>query len=143
MVEGLVRRAAAERVYEKYGSELSGYSGKQIEDIRAEFKRADDNVRKLSRKAPRSELIAKAKPPSGNSRGRVADYAEMWLLEHLAGQRRIRVPLRDIARRAGHALLELKPSWIMSPSNSLQKGFPYFVGLVDGFRVWTACLSRR
>jgi len=115
MVEGLVRRAAAERVYEKYGAELSGYSGKQIEDMRAEFKHADDNVRKLSRKALRSELIAKARPATGNSRGRVADYAEMGLLEHLAGQRRIRVPLRDITRRSGRALLELKPCWIMSP----------------------------
>ncbi|MBY5651777.1 DUF4011 domain-containing protein [Rhizobium leguminosarum] len=115
MVESLVRRAAAERVYGTYGSELSGYSGKQIEDIRAEFKHADDNVRKLSRKALRSELISKARPATGNSRGRVADYAEMGLLEHLAGQRRIRVPLRDITRRAGRALLELKPCWIMSP----------------------------
>ena len=39
----------------------------------------------------------------------------MGLLEHLANQRRIRVPLRDITRRAGRALLELKPCWIMSP----------------------------
>ncbi len=115
MVEALVRRAAAERVYDKYGSELAGYSGKQLEDIRAEFKHADDNVRKLSRKALRSELIAGARPASGNSRGRVADYSEMGLLEHLANQRRIRVPLRDITRRAGRALLELKPCWIMSP----------------------------
>ncbi len=114
-VEALVRRAAAERVYRQYGGELSQFSGKQLEDLRAEFKHADDNVRRLSRKALRSELIENARPALGTSRGRVGDFAEMGLLEYLAGQKRIRVPLRDITRRAGRALLELKPCWIMSP----------------------------
>ncbi|MEH6691127.1 MAG: DUF4011 domain-containing protein [Pseudorhizobium pelagicum] len=114
-VEALLYRAAAGRVYALHGRELSSYSGKDIDILRSRLKRLDDDIRVLSRKALRSELISASRPPAGTSRGRVGDYTEMGLLEHLVDQKKIRVPVRDITRRAGRALLALKPVWMMSP----------------------------
>ena len=69
----------------------------------------------LSRQALRAQLLTQFRPPSGVSRGRVADLTEMGLLHHLIDQKKIRVPVRDITRRAGAALQALKPVWMMSP----------------------------
>ncbi|MDA5641495.1 MULTISPECIES: DUF4011 domain-containing protein [Agrobacterium] len=114
-VEALLRRVAAGRVYEKYGRELVNYSGRQLEALRSRLKSLDDEITLLSRKALRHQLISGSRPPAGNARGRVAEYTEMGLLEHLAGQKKIRVPVRDVTKRAGRALLALKPCWMMSP----------------------------
>lgn len=113
--EALLRRASASRVYERYGRELANYSGRQIEALRERLKSLDDDITLLSRKALRHQLTTGSRPPSGNSRGRVAEYTEMGLLEHLVDQKKIRVPVRDITKRAGRALLSLKPCWMMSP----------------------------
>ncbi|WP_442866786.1 AAA domain-containing protein [Agrobacterium sp. ST15.13.015] len=114
-VEALLRRVAAGRVYEKYGRELVNYSGRQLEALRSRLKSLDDEITLLSRKALRHLLISGSRPPAGNARGRVAEYTEMGLLEHLAGQKKIRVPVREVTKRAGRALLALKPCWMMSP----------------------------
>ncbi|MDM9621105.1 DUF4011 domain-containing protein [Rhizobium sp. S96] len=113
--EAILRRASAARVYAKYGNELANYSGRQLESLRARLKSLDDEITLLSRTALRHQLISRSRPPAGNSRGRVGDYTEMGLLDHLVGQKKIRVPVRDITKRAGRALLTLKPCWMMSP----------------------------
>lgn len=113
--EALLRRASAARVYAKYGQELVNYSGRHLDALRQRLKSLDDEITLLSRKALRHQLTTGSRPPAGSARGRVADYTEMGLLEHLAGQKKIRVPVRDITRRAGRALLSLKPCWMMSP----------------------------
>ncbi len=113
--EALLRRASAARVYAKYGRELVNYSGRNLDALRQRLKSLDDEITLLSRRALRHQLTTGSRPPAGSARGRVADYTEMGLLEHLAGQKKIRVPVRDITRRAGRALLSLKPCWMMSP----------------------------
>ncbi|WP_438748241.1 DUF4011 domain-containing protein [Pararhizobium sp. O133] len=113
--EALMRRNSAGRVYEKFGRELVGYSGRDIEGLRHQLKKLDDEITLLSRKALRYQLIRNPSPPNGVTRGRVAELTEMGLLEHLSGQKKIRVPVREITRRASRALLALKPCWMMSP----------------------------
>ncbi|AUW46840.1 DUF4011 domain-containing protein [Rhizobium leguminosarum] len=113
--EALLRRASAARVYAKYGRELVNYSGRQLDSLRERLKSLDDDITVLSRKALRHQLTTGPSPPAGNARGRVAEFTEMGLLEHLAGQKKIRVPVRDITRRAGRSLQALKPCWMMSP----------------------------
>lgn len=115
VLQALINRTAAERVYRYFGRGLHEYSGVRMDDLRKKLKIADDEVRSLSRKALRAELIAESRPPSGISRGRVSDFTEMGLIEHLADKRRIRQPVREIMSKAAHALLALKPCWIMSP----------------------------
>jgi hypothetical protein len=114
-IEALLRRASAERVYGRYGKELSDYSGKELDVLRAQLKSLDDEIRILSRRALRAQLLTQFRPPAGISRGRVGDLTQMGLIEHLIEQRKIRVPVRDITRRAGAALQALKPVWMMSP----------------------------
>ncbi|ULJ72984.1 DUF4011 domain-containing protein [Rhizobium gallicum] len=113
--EALLRRASAARVYMRYGRELVNYSGRQLDSLRERLKSLDDDIMLLSRKALCHQLTTGQRPPAGNARGRVAEFTEMGLLEHLAGQKKIRVPVRDITKRAGRALLALKPCWMMSP----------------------------
>ncbi|MER9612174.1 DUF4011 domain-containing protein [Mesorhizobium sp. M0312] len=114
-LQALINRASAERIYRYYGRGLHEYSGVRMDELRKTLKAADDEVRSLSRKALRAELIAESRPASGISRGRVGDFTEMGLIEHLADKRRIRQPVREIMRKAARALLDLKPCWIMSP----------------------------
>jgi transcription elongation GreA/GreB family factor len=113
--EALLRRASAGRVYKKYGSELVNYSGRNLEALRLQLKKLDDEITSMSRKELRCQLLRGQRPPAGISRGRVGELTEMGLLELLAGQKRVRVPVRDITRRASRALLALKPCWMMSP----------------------------
>ncbi len=98
----------------KYGPELSWLFGKQIEDIRATKRRRRQRQEAVTQ-GSQVGTHREGKASDGKTRAAVLPIMLSWGAEHLAGQRRIRVPLRDITRRAGRALLELKPCWIMSP----------------------------
>ena len=58
----------------------------------------------------------KRKPPQGVRRGLVRDYTEMGLINHLTQGERRKVPsIRKLLTRAGDAIRELKPFFMMSP----------------------------
>src|SRR5205814_1035257 len=54
-------------------------------------------------------------PPAGHHSVRVDEKTEMKLLEHLIPQQRPRIPVRQMLRRAGRAIQELKPCFMMGP----------------------------
>jgi transcription elongation GreA/GreB family factor len=114
-ITALLYRSSAERVYDYFGGELRHYSGLRIEDLRSQMKDADEKVIELSRSLLRANLIDAAKPPQGVARGRVSEFTESALLDHLSDLKKISVPVRDIIRRSFQAIQELKPCWMMSP----------------------------
>jgi hypothetical protein len=61
------------------------------------------------------ECLSLADPPAGTSGTRVADKTEMELLKLLIPQQLPRVPVRQMLRRAGKAIQELKPCFMMGP----------------------------
>jgi transcription elongation GreA/GreB family factor len=60
-------------------------------------------------------VFAAAKPPRGNGIGRKSTWTEMALLENEVSKKQRFISVRDLTHRAGRALLELKPCWMMSP----------------------------
>lgn len=115
ILEAVIHRAMARRVYELHGSILNKYPGSRLDELRASVAKLDRDIIKLSRLQLRSNLARTAKPPAGNSVGRKSDLTEMALLSNEISKKTKFLPVRDLTRRAGRALLELKPCWMMSP----------------------------
>ena len=115
MLEAVIFRAMAVRVYALHGSTFGRYPGAKLDELRGTLARLDREIIKLSRKQLRSSLVRSARPPDGNSVGKKSDLTELALLSHEVTKKTKHPPVRDLTRRAGRALLELKPCWMMSP----------------------------
>ena len=78
-----------------------------------------------SRAVLRAKVKASAKPPYGIGVGKKSAWTELALIENETSKKQRYIPVRDLTRRAGKALLELKPCWMMSPlavAQYLEKG---------------------
>ncbi|WP_158672361.1 MULTISPECIES: DUF4011 domain-containing protein [Devosia] len=115
ILEAVIYRAMAMRVYDLHGSRLAKYPGKKLDELRATLARLDTEIIKLTRRQLRANIARSAHPPAGNSLGRKSDLTEMALLHNEMSKKQKFLPVRDLTRRAGRALLELKPCWMMSP----------------------------
>jgi hypothetical protein len=96
-------------------SELSRYRGSKLNGLRAAFAAQDREIIQLSRRQLRAKVFAAAKPPRGNGIGRKSTWTEMALLENETSKTQRFISVRDLTHRAGRALQELKPCWMMSP----------------------------
>jgi hypothetical protein len=96
-------------------SRLAKYPGKKLDELRATLALLDTEIIKLTRRQLRANIARSANPPAGNYVGRKSDLTEMALLQNEMSKKQKFLPVRDLTRRAGRALLELKPCWMMSP----------------------------
>jgi very-short-patch-repair endonuclease/predicted lipoprotein with Yx(FWY)xxD motif len=87
--------------------------------VREKFRRIDKEQKTHDRNALVTSLFNRHVPP-GTSKGRVRDYTERALLEHVCSQQRPRISVRELMRRAGRALQALKPCFMMSPLSVAQ-----------------------
>lgn len=115
VVEALVGRCMALDVFDKHGTVLGEFSGSKIDQLRARIVELDQRVVELTKDSIRRDLVKNANPPEGVSRGRVADKTEMGLIDNETPKTKQFVAVRSLVERAGRALLELKPCWMMSP----------------------------
>ena len=115
ILEALVVRALAIRVYQLFGSVLSRYSGAQLDERRALLAKLDREIIEITRKHLRASVCQSAKPPHGVGIGKKSTWTEMALVHNEISKKQRFIPVRDLTRRAGKALLELKPCWMMSP----------------------------
>ncbi len=113
--EAVAVRQLAKAVYAGAGAELSRYRGKRLDELRAAFASQDRTIIDLARRRLHARVLAGAKPPRGNSVGLKSTLTEMALLEHEVSKTQRFVSVRDLTHRAGRALLEIKPCWMMSP----------------------------
>ena len=114
-LEALAYRSLARRVFEKYGFQLSRFTGNKLNELRDQVAKLDKEIISASRQCLRSIIQTNAKPPRGNGIGRKSSYTEMALIENETSKKQRFTPVRDLTRRAGKALLEIKPCWMMSP----------------------------
>jgi very-short-patch-repair endonuclease len=112
--EAVAIRQLAKAVFATTG-ELSRYRGSKLDGLRAAFADQDRDIIRLSRRKLRAKLCAAARPPRGNGIGRKSTWTEMALLENETGKTQRFISVRDLTHRAGRALQELKPCWMMSP----------------------------
>jgi superfamily I DNA and/or RNA helicase len=113
--EAVAVRQLAKAVYASAGSELSRYRGSKLDELRAALAERDREIIHLSRKQLRTKVFASAQPPQGNGLGRKSTWTELALIENEISKKQRFISVRDLTQRAGRALLELKPCWMMSP----------------------------
>jgi transcription elongation GreA/GreB family factor len=113
--EAVAVRQMAKAVYAGMGSELTKYRGSKLDELRALLAEQDREIIRLSRRQLRTKLSASARPPQGNGIGRKSTWTELALIENEITKKQRFIAVRDLTQRAGRALLELKPCWMMSP----------------------------
>lgn len=114
-IEAVAIRGLARSVYAKFGSRLSRYKGSKLDELRSGLAAKDKELIELARKQLRSALKSNARPPRGNGVGKKSTWTNMALLENEISKKQKFIPVRDLTQRAGEALIELKPCWMMSP----------------------------
>jgi very-short-patch-repair endonuclease len=101
---------------------LRRVSGLRLEAQRKAFVEQDRRKVVHDREALRSRICA-VKPPLGTNEGSRKHWTDMRLLNNEFSKERRFVPVRQLAARAGRAMLAMKPCFMMSPL-SLAKFLP-------------------
>ena len=94
---------------------LVSFSALKHNEVCDAFKRLDREIIGLRGKEIASQCVASASPPPGRGGPRLDDKTEMVLLNYLVPQVKPRMPVRKILTRAGRAVQELKPCFMMGP----------------------------
>ncbi|EJL90176.1 DUF4011 domain-containing anti-phage protein Hhe [Pantoea sp. GM01] len=114
----LAREIASDRPH------LLRTSGNSRSALQKSFRDYDKALQKLQRERI-AAIIASNPIPQGSSGGRKADYTELALIRNETGKKTRHIPIRQLIKRAGQALLQLKPCFMMGPmsaANYLEPG---------------------
>lgn len=104
----------AQGIFEK-SKPLRTFSGVRHSSVRADFAKLDHDIIALRGLQVASDCLKHSSPPAGVSSAKVNDKTEMVLIQHLIGQTRPRVTVRQMLERAGSAMQALKPCFMMGP----------------------------
>ncbi|WP_168217296.1 DUF4011 domain-containing protein [Paracoccus liaowanqingii] len=115
IARSIVAKSMADRAFEMHHDAMHGYDGEDFDRIRAEISAKDRELIRISREVVRSRLVSGARPPKGHNIGKKSDFTDMSLIYHEMNKKKRRLGARQLTVRAGSALLELKPCWMMSP----------------------------
>lgn len=124
-VKSILFNNMAKSVYSKCGDELGKFNGMKLNKLRQRLAKVDREVMELTSYHIANELIKNTKPKAGIGRGPKRDWTELSLINNEVAKKQRFVSPRDLTRRAGKTLLELKPCWMMSPlsvAQYIQKG---------------------
>jgi len=100
--------------------ELSRFTGAGHERLRADFAEMDKELISLNGAMYAARVDKAKKPLTGVSAGRAGDLTEMSLLSKEVKKQKRHVPIRQLLRRAGRSLQELKPCFMMGPLSVAQ-----------------------
>lgn len=100
--------------------ELAKFSGAGHERLQREFAALDKELIALNGEMYASKVDAAKKLVPGVSSGRVGDLTEMALLQKETKKQTRHIPIRQLLRRAGRSLQELKPCFMMGPLSVAQ-----------------------
>ena len=115
LTRAIIAQSMAVRAFEIHADRMQGWAGEDFDRARAEIAGKDRQLIRISREVVRNRLIAGARPPRGIDIGRKSEFTDMGLIYNEINKRKNRVGIRELTRRSGRALLELKPCWMMSP----------------------------
>lgn len=91
------------------------FTGERLDSLRKEFVTLDKKLEELNRRKLLRQSFENAILPAGNNLGRKREWTDMALVCNEIGKKRAYIPVRDLTKRAGSAILELKPCWMMPP----------------------------
>lgn len=101
-------------IHQKF-PELAKFNGMSHEKLQRDYQMLDKEIIRLTGRAFASQIDKRKSPPEGVRTAKVSDKTEMELVRHLITRPRARLSIRHILRKAGIALRELKPCFMMSP----------------------------
>lgn len=115
LVEAATMRTLAKSLCDEHSRKLAKYTGQTLNKLRGTLADQDRALTKLSRRVLRHRIHSNAKPPRGVSTGRKSSWTQKALLDNEIAKQQRFAAVRDLTARAGEALQELKPCWMMSP----------------------------
>ena len=115
LITAAIARAMSACVMHDHGAVLNKHPGRDLNEMRGRLATLDQEILKLSRQQLRALTSANANPPRGSDQGPKKSWSELSLIENEVAKQKRFVSVRDFTNRAGNALQELKPCWMMSP----------------------------
>lgn len=112
--EWALYRSLAQLVYRRH-PELNELNSWQLQNHRTEFKVLDAQLQELERARIAHELHSRP-VEQGVNFGGPSSFTERALIQHQLTLKKRSVNLRELIRRAGTALRQLKPCFMMSPT---------------------------
>ncbi|MEK8088754.1 DUF4011 domain-containing protein [Thermithiobacillus plumbiphilus] len=106
-------------VYQAF-PELSRFNGSAHEKTRSDYRSLDAEIVSLTGKDFASQIEKRTRVPEGQRGMTVGDFTEMHLLRREISKQRRHIPIRQLVKRAGTALQELKPCFMMGPLSVAQ-----------------------
>lgn len=92
---------------------------KNHSNIVEKFRKADLEFLSINQSEISNQLL-KRQPPEGINFGRVSEYTELGLIKHQTRGNPKGIPIRSLIRKAGRAMQELMPCFLMSPLSVAQ-----------------------
>lgn len=93
---------------------LNDFRGTEHDTLREKYATIDEKI--INRRGVQIACkITKRNIPIGNGSGRVKEFTELALIKHEINKRARHQPIRELVRRAGKALVALKPCFMMGP----------------------------
>lgn len=101
--------------------ELAYFSGADQNAIRKQFQEYDNKLKTLQQEKIAYQVAQGFNHTvSGVSSGKVSSYTEMGLINNEVNKKTRHAPIRQLVRRAGKSLVELKPCFMMGPHSVAQ-----------------------
>ena len=98
---------------------LARFRGLQLENARERFRRLDEEIIQLQRKALAAELCRRPIDPGYKGDYRKYDTGRV-LVNHEIGKQKRHIPVRELLDRAGLSIQQMKPCFMMSPLSVAQ-----------------------
>jgi len=117
--EYVMYQSIGRSIYEEY-PELRKFSATSHNSIRTEFQKLDKEIIKLNGKDFANSISFHADIPSGVQSYKASELTEEALLKHEVSKSKKFIPIRQLMKRAGKALQEYKPVFMMGPLSVAQ-----------------------
>ncbi|WP_371879983.1 DUF4011 domain-containing protein [Caballeronia sp. S22] len=106
-------------IYQSHG-ELSNFDGDAHSLVREGFRSLDAEIVSLAGKDFAAKISRNTRVPEGQRGTTAGDFTEMQLLRREINKQRRHIPIRQLLKRAGRALQQLKPCFMMGPLSVAQ-----------------------
>lgn len=114
----ILYRSLAEEAFSKY-PELSQFSGLNLQHMKERFRELDKSILDLQGQLLAVELCDRP-ISNGVGQGRKSEYSDRSLIQFEIEKRRKNISIRELLSRAGTAIQEMKPCFMMSPISVAQ-----------------------
>ncbi|OQX35627.1 MAG: hypothetical protein B0D91_10465 [Oceanospirillales bacterium LUC14_002_19_P2] len=98
---------------------LASFTGMTHEELQKQFAKYDHKLKKLQRQKIAS-IICQNPVPKGRSGGKASERSDLGLIAAEVGKKTRHIPIRQLAARAGDALVALNPCFMMGPMSVAQ-----------------------